>query len=191
LSLNGRYRDSAALLDRLQVLPYEGANEGRRLHREAHLMLAVEALRRGDRKGALERIGVARTWPEHLGAGKPYPADVDERLEDWLEWRSLAASGGTKGPSREAQVVLERVSTSTRRPVGAGGLARALALRDAARTADAEHAIDAWVKATPDAGLATWGRSVFSGQPAPAPGARHAAGEYAVIAAAMATSPAP
>jgi hypothetical protein len=29
-------------------------------------------------------IQAARRWPENLGSGKPYPANVDERLEDWL-----------------------------------------------------------------------------------------------------------
>ena len=32
----------------------------------------------------VDLIAKARLWPERLGAGKPYPADVDERLEDVL-----------------------------------------------------------------------------------------------------------
>ena len=46
LLANGRYRESADRLARLHVIPYEGSVEGRRLYREAHLMLAVEAFRK-------------------------------------------------------------------------------------------------------------------------------------------------
>jgi tetratricopeptide (TPR) repeat protein len=207
LSLNGRYRESADLLGRLRVLPYEGANDGQRLHREAQLMLAVEALGRGDRKAALDRIALARTWPEHLGAGKPYPENVDERVEDWLELRSRTGmrTGGARGTreAREAQTVLDRVAADTRSAAGAGGLARALALRDAGKPAEAAEALEAWARATAEAGdpgpgestprrarggrlLAEWGRAVFAGQTASLPGPRHAAGEYAVIATAVA-----
>ena len=87
-------------LARLQVIPYEGSIEGRRLYREAHLMLAVEALRKGDARGAQREIDAARLWPENLGAGKPYPADVDERLEDFLAAQCLERQGGS-APSTE------------------------------------------------------------------------------------------
>ena len=47
-------------------------------------MLAVGELREGRFEAALNRVTAARLWPENLGAGKPYPDSVDERLEDWL-----------------------------------------------------------------------------------------------------------
>ena len=56
-------------------------------------MLAVEALKKGDARRAQREIDAARLWPENLGAGKPYPADVDERLEDFLAAQCLARSG--------------------------------------------------------------------------------------------------
>jgi glyoxylase-like metal-dependent hydrolase (beta-lactamase superfamily II) len=81
----GRYAEADQRLARLTILPYEGAGEGRVLYREAKLMLAVDALRNNKVSVALRAIAAAREWPERLGAGKPYPADIDERLEDWLE----------------------------------------------------------------------------------------------------------
>ena len=96
LLANGRYQDGAAKLARLNVIPYEGSIEGRRLYREAHLMLAVEALRKGDTRGAQREVDAARLWPENLGAGKPYPADVDERLEDFLAAQGLGAGGSAR-----------------------------------------------------------------------------------------------
>ncbi len=81
---NAQYPEADQLLSTLNVLPYEGAGEARHLYREAKLMRAVESLRAG-RLGAARKLVVeARDWPEHLGAGKPYPADTDERLEDAL-----------------------------------------------------------------------------------------------------------
>lgn len=79
-----RYAEADSLLTTLTVLPYEGAADGRVLFREAKLMLAVDAIaaRRWDE--ATRLIAAAREWPERLGAGKPYDADLDERLEDWL-----------------------------------------------------------------------------------------------------------
>ena len=57
----------------LNVMPYEGSIEGRRLYREAHLMLAVEALKKGDATSARREIDAARLWPENLGAGQALP----------------------------------------------------------------------------------------------------------------------
>ena len=74
-----------SLLDRLRLLPFEGSTEGRQLHKEARLMLALEKMKAGAYAEALPFIADARQWPENLGAGKPYAADLDERLEDWLE----------------------------------------------------------------------------------------------------------
>jgi tetratricopeptide (TPR) repeat protein len=85
----GRSQEAADWMDQLEVLPAEGSAEARSLYREAHLMVAVDRLGRGDPRGALTHVGKARDWPERLGAGKPYPADVDERLEDWLEATAL------------------------------------------------------------------------------------------------------
>ena len=93
LLANGRYPRERAKLARLNVIPYEGSIEGRRLYREAHLMLAVEALKKGDTRGAQREMDAARLWPENLGAGKPYPENVDERLEDFLAAQGLARRG--------------------------------------------------------------------------------------------------
>ena len=80
----GHHADADAILERLEVLPYEGAAEGHSLYREAKLMLAVDAMHANRWDEANRLIAAAREWPERLGAGKPYAELVDERLEDWL-----------------------------------------------------------------------------------------------------------
>ena len=49
LLLNGRFAEADGALRALNVLPYEGATEGRSLYREAQLMLAVEHAKAGRR----------------------------------------------------------------------------------------------------------------------------------------------
>ena len=102
LLANGRYGESASRLAGLHVIPYEGSIEGRRLYREAHLMLAVESLKKGDATAARREVDAARLWPENLGAGKPYTENVDERLEDWLAAQCLAHRGRTAEAQRSA-----------------------------------------------------------------------------------------
>jgi hypothetical protein len=89
----GRVADAAAMLARVNVLPYEGSTEGRLLYREAQLLLGAEAFKAGRTAEAARRVAAAREWPENLGAGKPYREDADERLEDWLEAKCLDKLG--------------------------------------------------------------------------------------------------
>ncbi|MEO5682147.1 MAG: DUF5107 domain-containing protein [Chitinophagaceae bacterium] len=84
LLLNKKYNEAAIILDKIVVIPYEGATDGRRLYKEAHLMLAVAAMKNKQFKKAVAEINIARQWPERLGVGKPYTEDIDERLENFL-----------------------------------------------------------------------------------------------------------
>ena len=80
----GMYHEADALLATLTVLPNEGAKDGHTLYREAKLGLAREAIAAGAWSQADQHITDARKWPEQLGAGRPYDADVDESVEDSL-----------------------------------------------------------------------------------------------------------
>jgi tetratricopeptide (TPR) repeat protein len=71
------------VLDRLVVLPYENASEGRALYEKAHLLLAGENIGNRKYEEALSHIAKSREWPEHLGVGKPY--DPDERLQQFMK----------------------------------------------------------------------------------------------------------
>jgi len=112
---NSESRDALDVLDRLAVLPYENASEGRILYEKAHLLLAGEKIGAGNFEEALVHIRKSRDWPENLGAGKPY--DPDERLQDFLEYycgRELGRNhGGAAGPAeiRNLKAELKRAST--------------------------------------------------------------------------------
>lgn len=110
LAASGRYASADSLLATMQVLPYEGAADARAIYREVKLMLTVKALAERQWVVAARRVKEAREWPEHLGAGKPYSADVDERLEDWLEADALRG----RGRLTEARVIWSRLATDLR-----------------------------------------------------------------------------
>jgi hypothetical protein len=109
-----RYAEADSALAPLDVLPQEGASEAHALYREAKLMLAVDAMAARRWKDAATLVAAAREWPERLGEGKPYQADVDERLEDWL-FASILERSGTPAEmarGREAAAALREWSTS-------------------------------------------------------------------------------
>jgi hypothetical protein len=162
LLLNARVAEAAAVLDRLNVLPFEGSTDGRALYREAQLLLGAEAFRTGNLDGAARRVAAAREWPEHLGAGKPYPEDVDERVEDWMAAMCLERAG--KGA--EARVLLERLAASPKGRGAVGGLLSASSLASLGRQSDAARAFDEWAALQPDPRIVSWGRRILAGQPA-------------------------
>lgn len=82
---NNQLQECLTVLRKLDVLPFEGAREGRDIYREAELLTAVDHMNRGRYEKALQAVDQARLWPENLGAGKPF--EPDERLEDYLSTR--------------------------------------------------------------------------------------------------------
>lgn len=99
----GRYRDADATLATLHIIPFEGSAEGHVAYREAKLMLAVDAMRGSRWDEAAELIAAAREWPERLGAGAPYPADVDTRCEELLEADLARRRGSDSETARAAR----------------------------------------------------------------------------------------
>jgi hypothetical protein len=167
LLLTGHNHAAADLLSSLHVLPAEGTTEARALFHEAFLLLAVERLRARAFDDALRLVGTAREWPENLGAGKPYPADMDERLEDWLTAQCQFAR---KAPDAARQA-LERILVIPARTKGqgTGDLIRALALKQSGHPAEAERLLRDWQAEDPDSALAKWGAELFAGNAAPLP----------------------
>ena len=178
LVLNGDSSGAIAVLDRLHVLPYEGSTDARRLFREAHLRLALSAR---DAPEARRHLAFLMKRPPPSSTLLPYDADIDSRVDDWVAAR-VAARDRAAG---DVEVRRARILASPHGPQGAGGLVSALALRDAGKSADASQALGAWA-ASVDAALAAWGRGAFSGAVGPLPLAPADAGDYGILAAALA-----
>jgi tetratricopeptide (TPR) repeat protein len=85
--LNQRYRECDSLLARMEIIPFEGATEGRALYWESKMMQAVSEMKKTNFSSALAFIDQAEQWPENLGVGKPYETDLDNRLESFLRYK--------------------------------------------------------------------------------------------------------
>jgi predicted Zn-dependent protease len=109
LLLTKNYAAADALLTKLKILPFEGATGGRQLYHEAKLMQAVALMKTKQYKKALQFIAGAKLWPQNLGVGKPYDADIDERLEDWLNYLCYT----NLGDSATANLSLEKIIAFT------------------------------------------------------------------------------
>ncbi|MEZ5042735.1 MAG: DUF5107 domain-containing protein [Saprospiraceae bacterium] len=77
-----QYDASIKILKAQNVLPFEGASEGRRLYEQAHIGAALEKMQKQQYKPAVALLLDAKEWPENLGVGKPY--DPEERISDYL-----------------------------------------------------------------------------------------------------------
>jgi hypothetical protein len=81
----GQYSQCISLLNKMSVLPNEGAYEGRAVYRAANLYRAIEQLNLGNYESAMKSVEDSKKWPENLGVGKPYDNMIDNRLENYLE----------------------------------------------------------------------------------------------------------
>ena len=111
----------------LDVLPNEGAQEGRNLWRETNLDYACALIGAKQFRKALDAIAQARLWPENMGVGKPYDDLVDERVEDFLERYCLLQMhrNGEAAASR----IAARIETPGYKPYRAADLLSALMLQ--------------------------------------------------------------
>ena len=100
LTISGAYQRSLDILEKTNVLPFEGENTGQRLHVYNHLLLAYENYLDGDYDLALDHIGQSELFPENLGSGAPY--DPDYRDQNRLR-KMIYDRTGQKELSREAE----------------------------------------------------------------------------------------
>jgi tetratricopeptide (TPR) repeat protein len=164
LMLNGRHGEAAGLLASLNVLPYEGSVEARQMHREANLRVAAGQMKAGKWGEALKHVEAAREWPERLGAGRPYPEDCDETLEDWLAFECHRGLGDPDGARKSIEKILSG------RPRRADDLIVALALRESGRAGEGLRLLKDRLAKEPGSASARWALEVYEGRPAKAPG---------------------
>lgn len=103
---NKKYAAADTFLTKLKFLPFEGATIGRQLYHEAKLMQAVMEMKNKQYKKALKFIAEAKLWPQNLGVGKPYQEDIDERLEDWLNYQCYTSLGDDKTAMQSLQKII-------------------------------------------------------------------------------------
>ena len=165
LLLNKQYKASTDILEKIKILPYEGATEGRQLYHEAWLMQAIDQVKRGKLRDASASINKSRDWPERLGVGKPYDSDIDDRGALYLEGLILEKSKRNS----EANAKWEKVIAYKSRHENVNTLFNALALKKLGRADEGEKLLLEWTKGQPFNKLAQWCRSAFSGYTTPPP----------------------
>ena len=104
----GRYREAAAILDTLEVLPSEGATDVHALFVRTHIHLGLEKMEQEDFAGAISHLEKSRKYPENLGTGRPYVPD--QRCQQYL----IALCHLQTGNSRAAEALFEAVADETR-----------------------------------------------------------------------------
>jgi predicted Zn-dependent protease len=85
LMLNDKYDAAETVIDKINILPNEGAKDGHAYFEEIKLMRALEFLEKNNFKSALQKVNEARQWPESLGVGAPYPDMINNNLEDDIQ----------------------------------------------------------------------------------------------------------
>jgi tetratricopeptide (TPR) repeat protein len=106
LLLTKKYTVADVFLTQLKILPFEGATIGRQLYHEAKLMQAVTEMKNKQYKKALQFIVEAKLWPENLGVGKPYDENIDERLENWLNYMCYTSLGDKTTANESLQKII-------------------------------------------------------------------------------------
>jgi tetratricopeptide (TPR) repeat protein len=158
---NQKFGECSDLLDKITILPYEGATDGRQLYREAWLMQAVQQIHSGRFTSALKLIERARKWPLNLGVGKPYDADIDVRLEEYMEAICFENTRRTS----QAKLKWNAIIDNTPEQKNVNTLITALALKKSGRLTEGETLLKKWTTSQPEDPLAEWCWQAYRGEP--------------------------
>ncbi len=167
LMLNNQYKKADALLGKLNILPFENSTEGRELYSEAKLFLALEQMQKKNYSQALAFIADSRSWPESLGAGKPYEENIDGRLEDWM---SNLCYGKMNKPDL-AKAALQKIISFTPKIentlanfLAPNALVSAWVIEKETSKEKAIEWLDGQIKSFPDREILNWCKKVFTEQ---------------------------
>ncbi len=75
LTNTGHFEKSLDVLNKTNILPYEGERSAQNIFRYNCLMLAFNSYQKGDQKSALDYLVKSEAYPENLGSGKPHNPD--------------------------------------------------------------------------------------------------------------------
>jgi predicted Zn-dependent protease len=159
LLFDGQFEASGKILANTKILPYEGATESRLLYREAWLMQAVEDIGKGKYNSAMSKIETARRWPENLGVGKPYPEDINDRLENYME--SLCFQGMKNGKDAAAKwnEIIQMNATKD-----FSNFITAEVYKEMGKLEEGEVLMNRWRESDPENELVNWSRNAYEGK---------------------------
>ena len=166
LLLTANYVIADSLLSVIQILPFEGATEGRQLYHEAKLMQAINEMQNKNFKQALTFVQQAKLWPKNLGVGKPYDEDIDDRLENWLDYTCYTQLGNTDKASQALQSIVHfqpKIDNTVPNFLPANHLVSAWAIEKIKGHEAANDWLDGQMKAIPGNKIIEWCKKIFNG----------------------------
>jgi len=157
----GKLKKGMAFLDKFEVIPFEGAVEGRQIYHETAIRLAFEAFKKKEYSTAIKYVNKATVWPTNIGTGKPFNAD--ERLENAIISYCYQKMGNTaKADEYRAKLVAYQVKDDqiensmlylqVEALKGSGKEKEATLLTDSALKEDSGNEYVRWVKSTQEEG---------------------------------------
>ncbi len=155
----GNYDLCLSVLDKTDVLPFEGAAGARLLFHNAHLMRSIESIKQKQYQMALRHAEKARLWPEHLGAGKPY--DTNELAEDYLAMLS-AEKMKDSDKAKTLQTKIDQYLKANNGGRGADNLIAALLLKKAGKNHEALLRLQEWQSEKTTNNLVCWALARFN-----------------------------
>jgi hypothetical protein len=186
LLLNKKYATADVFLTQLEILPFEGATAGRQLYHEAKLMQAVKEIKNKQYKKALQFIADAKLWPQNLGVGKPYAADIDERLENWLDYQCYTSLGDQETALQSLQKILAfkpKIDNTVMNFLPANQLVSAWAIEKTANTSQAQQWLQEQASTYPNHKIVQWCLDVYNNKPNPTLSEDEKDGEVRIIEA--------
>ena len=160
LQRNGNYLSCVNLLQKIAVLPNEGATEGRTIWRYANIGKALDEMKSKNYRKTLETIGMARQWPFNLGVGKPY--QVDESLEDYITCQAYTKLKDKKSAEKMEKNITVALD-NLEHPSEANMFLSALILRKNGNQAKADQIIGEMSEKTSAYKIVKWCKAYYSG----------------------------
>ncbi|HUQ66198.1 MAG TPA: DUF5107 domain-containing protein, partial [Flavitalea sp.] len=164
LIMNKQYATADKLLSKIEVLPNEGATMGRQLYRETKLMLAVDNMKSGNCKKALQYLDDSRLWPVRLGSGKPYDEDIDSRIEDWMSYECLVKTNNKAGAHKMLDKIIAYKPDKLEGKPSVNNLVTAWALKKAGKSEEGERLLKDVAAKYPDNPIAHWTLDAYNGK---------------------------
>ncbi|WP_221391003.1 DUF5107 domain-containing protein [Dyadobacter sp. NIV53] len=159
----GKFGACLQVLDKIQILPQEGAREGHNVYIVANLAQALIFAENKKYNDALKALEKARLWPENLGTGKPH--EPDTRLMDYLATYCETQLGHAGKAQQYSQTITDytlNASKESNRNVLNNYLGVKV-MRDSGKQESASKFIDTW-KMEQDS-LRNWEITEGSGAP--------------------------
>ena len=150
---NRNYDQAIDILNRIILLPAEGAREGHEVYRTALLLRALDSFRHQKFLKALRDIESAREWPETLGVGKPFV--TDERVENYLAGLCYLQMNQAAEAEKHFRKVIDYINTN--QPAwDSAYLLGALSYKLLNREDEGDRLLTSWMKSQPSNALMMW-----------------------------------